>query len=165
MLNDSTDIEEATPPEADSSRTDDGTPGRDDFESPLAWLPRAGRRTSREKFAAGLRGLKHAIRGDSSFFAHAYRGTLIALTAAMLSVDPLGWCLLVIAASMVLLSELTHSAVDTLARACGDPEDPPLKMVREIAAGGVLVAAVISGGLTLTVLTVKFGEMFGWWQK
>ena len=28
----------------------------------------------RAKFAAGLRGLKHAIRGDSSFFAHGYRG-------------------------------------------------------------------------------------------
>ena len=42
---------------------------------------RAGRRNSREKFAAGLRGLKHAIRGDSSFFAHAYRGLLIGMTA------------------------------------------------------------------------------------
>jgi diacylglycerol kinase (ATP) len=36
-------------------------------------------------------------------------------------------------------------------------------MAREIAAGGVLIAAFASGGLTVTVLTVKFGEMFGWW--
>ena len=127
--------------------------------------PRAGRRSSREKFSAGLRGLKYAIRGDSSFFAHAYRGTLIAMTAALLSVDPLGWCLLVISASFVLLAEITHSAVDTLARAAGDPEDPPLKVAREIAAGGVLVAAFVSGALTLTVLIVKFGEMFGWWAR
>ncbi len=134
-----------------------------DFESPPAWMPRAGRRGSREKFAAGLRGLKYAIRGDSSFFAHAYRGTLIALTAALLSVDPLGWCLLVISASFVMLAELTHSAVDTLARAAGDPEDPPLKVAREIAAGGVVVAAIASGGLTGVVLLVKIGEMFGWW--
>ena len=98
-----------------------------------AWTARAGRRNSREKFAAGLRGLKHAIRGDSSFFAHAYRGTLIALTAALLGVDPWGWCLLVIAACLVLLAELTHSAVDTLARAVGDPEEPRLKIAREIA--------------------------------
>src|SRR5437588_9267366 len=98
--------------------------GRDDgpgeFDPPCAWAARAGRRGSRDKFAAGLRGLKHAIRGDSSFFAHAYRGTLIALTAALLGVSPWGWCLLVIAACLVLVSELMHSALDTLARAAGD---------------------------------------------
>ncbi len=68
-----------------------------------------------------------------------------------------------IASCLVLLAELTHSAVDTLARAAGDPEDPPLKMAREIAAGGVVVAAIGSGCLTGMVLLVKFGELFGWW--
>ena len=135
----------------------------DELEATAPWTPRPDLRGSGMKFAAGLRGLKHAIRGDSSFFAHAYRGTLIALTAALLSVDPLGWCLLLISACLVLISELTYSAVDTLARAVGDPEDPPLKMAREIAAGGVLVAAVASGALTGIVLVVKIGEMFGWW--
>src|SRR6478672_4395436 len=124
-------------------------PDRDDasgdFDPPAGWSARAGRRSSKEKFAAGLRGLKHAIRGDSSFFAHAYRGTLIALTAALLGVSPLGWCLLVCAACLVLLSELTHSAIDTLARAVGDPEEPRLRMAREIATAGVLVAAFASG--------------------
>ena len=135
-----------------------------DLESWPAWMARAGRRTSREKLAAGLRGLKYAIRGDSSFFAHAYRGILIAMTAALLGVSPWSWCLLVIAACLVLLSELTHSAIDTLARAIGDPEDPPLRMAREIATSVVLVAAIGSGAITITVLTIKFGELLGWWR-
>ena len=62
-----------------------------------------------------------------------------------------------------VLLELTHSAVDTLARAYGDPEDPPLMMAREIAAAGALVAAFASGALTVTVLLVKFGELLNWW--
>jgi diacylglycerol kinase len=136
-----------------------------DLEAAPIWTPRAGRRSTREKFTAGLRGLKHAIRGDSSFFAHAYRGTLIGLTAALIHVDGFGWCLLVIAACFVLLAELTHSAIDTLARAVGDPEELQLKVAREIAAGGVLVAAVVSGALTVTVLTVKFGELLGLWGR
>jgi diacylglycerol kinase len=136
-----------------------------DLEAAPDWTPRAGRRDSREKFAAGLRGLKYAIRGDSSFFAHAYRGTFIALAAAMLRVDPLGWCLLIIAACFVLLSELTHSSIDTLARSVADPDDPPIKVAREIAAAGTLVASVTSGGLTLTVLLAKFGGLLGWWGR
>jgi diacylglycerol kinase len=135
--------------------------GASEFDPP-PWTARAGRRDSRAKMLAGLTGLKHAIRGDSSFFAHAYRGTLIALTAALLGVSPLGWCLLVCAACLVLLSELTHSAIDTLARAVGDPEEPRVRMAREIATAGVLVAAFASGAITVVVLTLKFGELLGW---
>ena len=134
-----------------------------DWGAAPAWAARAGRRNSREKLTAGLRGLKHAIRGDSSFFAHAYRGILIALTAAMLGINALNWCLLVLAACLVLVSELGHSAIDTLARALGDPEEPGLKIAREIATAGVLVAALASGAVTITVLTLKFGELNGWW--
>jgi len=136
----------------------------DELDAPETWVARAGRRNSREKFAAGLRGLKHAIRGDSSFFAHAYRGILIGLTAALLGVNPWGWCLLVLGACLVLISELTHSAIDTLARAIGDPEDLRLRVAREIATAGVLVAAFGSGAVTITVLTMKFGELLGWWN-
>ena len=111
---------------------------------------------------AGIRGLKHAIRGDSSFFAHGYRGTLIAITAALLGVNQWGWCLLVIAACLVLIAELAHSAVDTLARAIGDPEQPRLRMAREIAAACVLVAAFGSGSVTAIVLSWKLAELLGW---
>src|SRR5262249_61366050 len=83
----------------------------------------ADRGNARDKLAAGWRGLKSAIRGDSSFFAHGYRGTLIVITAAILGVDQWGWCLLVMGACLVLIAELAHSAVDTLARAIGDPEE------------------------------------------
>jgi diacylglycerol kinase len=121
----------------------------------------ADRRNTRSKLAAGWRGIKSAVRGDSSFFAHCYRGTLIVITAALLGIDQRGWCLLVMGACLVLIAELAHSAVDTLARAIGDPEEPRLKTAREIAAGCVLVAAVGSGAVTVIVLSWKFAEMLG----
>jgi diacylglycerol kinase len=131
------------------------------------WMPEersepaahADRGNARGKLAAGWRGLKSAVRGDSSFFAHGYRGTLIVITAALLGVDQRGWCLLVMGACLVLIAELAHSAVDTLARAIGDPEEPRLKTAREIAAAGVLVAAIGSGAVTVIVLSWKFVEL------
>ena len=109
-----------------------------------------------------MRGLKHAIRGDSSFFAHGYRGTLIAMTAALLGVNRGAGACWSLAACLVLIAELTHSAVDTLARAIGDPEEPRLCIAREIAAAGVLVAAFGSGTVTIIVLSWKLGELLGW---
>ena len=132
-----------------------------DLEAPRAVTARAGRRNSREKFAAGLRGLKHAIRGDSSFFAHGYRALLVALTAAMLGVGPQGWIALVVAGCMVFLAELNHSAVDTLARAIGDPDEPRLKVAREIAAGGVLVAVCGSAVVVGVILALQLVELLG----
>src|SRR5271157_442875 len=129
------------------------------FDAAPELTARADRRNTRSKMLAGIRGLKHAIRGDSSFFAHGYRGTLIAITAALLGVNQWGWCLLVLGACLVLIAELAHSAVDTLARAIGDPEEARLKTAREIAAAAVLVAAIGSGAVTLIVLSVKFVEL------
>ena len=159
------------------ARGADGSPTRpspeqpDDLDARLAewgdpepWIARAGRRDAREKLSAGLIGLKLAFRGDSSFFAHAYRGLLIAMAAGLLGVGPSGWCFLVLAAGLVLIAELAHSAVDTLARALGDPEAPGPKAAREIASAGVLVAVVVFAAVSVTVLVLKLNEMLGWWH-
>ena len=136
-----------------------------DFDPSPEWISRAGRRNLREKLVAGLVGIKHAFRGDSSFFAHAYRALLVFLTAGMIGVPPVGWCLLVIGLGLVLIAELMHSAVDALARAIGDPDEPRLKMARDIAAAAVLVAVVISAAISITVLTLKLGDYLGWWER
>jgi diacylglycerol kinase len=151
------------PAPADQPTGPDADPaGRQDTSA--SWA-RADRRGFRQKLAASLRGIKYAIRGDSSFFAHMYRFLLIALTAALLGVGPLEWCFLSLAAALVFMAELLNSAVDTLARALGDPEEPGIKMAREIATGGVLVAVTVSAALSILVLTLKLGVLLGWWRQ
>ncbi len=137
-----------------------------EFLTPAAdRIVRAGRRNLTEKLLAGLVGIKYAFRGDSSFFAHAYRALLIFLTAGMIGVSPLGWCLLVMALGLVLVAELMHSAVDTLARAVGDADEPRLRVARDIAAAAVLVTVVIWAAISIAVLTLKLGEYLGWWDR
>ncbi len=138
-------------------------PTRNETPSGSNWpvVPRAmaGRRNLREKLWAGLSGLKHAIRGDSSFFAHGYRFILVAVTAGMLGVGPQGWIAFVLAACAILIAELNHSAIDTIARAIGDPDEPRLKVAREIAAAGVLVAVVASAIVVSVILVLQFSEL------
>lgn len=130
-----------------------------ELERPAAASASADGRNTRRKLAAGWRGLKTAIRGDSSFFAHGYRGTLIATTAIVLGVNQWGWCLLVIGACLVLIAELAHSAVDALASAIDGPDNPRLQAARDIADAGVLVAAIGSGVVNGIVLSWKFIEL------
>lgn len=135
-----------------------------EFEPEPPWARRGERQSFQSKLAAGLRGIRHAIRGDSSFFVHAYRGLLIALTAILLRVSPIGWCLLIISAGFVLIAEMMYSALDTVIRTLGDPEEPGMRAAREIATGGVLIAATISGTITVTVLLLRLGYLLAWWD-
>ena len=141
----------------------DATELLDEFESSPAWAARAGRRNYREKFAAGLSGLKHAVRGDSSFFAHAYRTLLVALAAALLGVGPWQWCLIGLSAALILVAETMHSAVDTLARALGDADSPGLTIAREIATAGVLIAVTAGAAVWVTIFFVRLGDLLTWW--
>jgi diacylglycerol kinase (ATP) len=61
------------------------------------------------------------------------------------------------------MSELTHSAINALASALGEPDDPRLIITREIATAIVVVAAFASGAITITVLVLKLGDQLGWW--
>lgn len=133
-----------------------------EFADPSTWTSRAGRRSGREKFWAGARGIKYAVRGDSSFFAHAYRGLFIAITAIFLGIGPHQWCLLAIAGALVLIAEFCHSAVDTLARALGDPESESLVAAREIATAGVLVSVVVFSTVAVVVLVTRMTVLYGW---
>lgn len=130
-----------------------------ELERPAPAATSADGRNTGRKLAAGWRGLKAAVRGDSSFFAHGYRGTLIVTTAVVLGVNQWDWCLLVLGACLVLIAELAHSAVDALASAIDGPENPRLQTARDIADAGVLVAAVGSGAVTAIVLSWKFIEL------
>ena len=44
-----------------------------------------------------------------------------------------------------------------------DPEEFALKVAREIATAGVLVAVVVTAALAGTVLTLRLGSLLSWW--
>jgi diacylglycerol kinase len=118
--------------------------------------------TTRDKLAEGAQGIKLAIRAESSFFAHAYRGLLIAISAAILDVSPTGWCFLLVSAALVLLAETFRCGIIATLRAVAPPGDPDARIAEQIATGGLLFASITSGCLTIAVLGLKLGELLGW---
>lgn len=118
--------------------------------------------TTRRKLAEGARGIKLAIRAESSFFAHGYRGLLIAISAAILDVPPMGWCFLIISAALVLLAETFRCGIIATLDAVARPGDPKARVAEEIASGGLLFASITSACLTFAVLGSKLGELLGW---
>lgn len=138
---------------------------REDAPAPLReedFSPRYSRPGDlRTRLGSALRGLKHALRRDSSYFAHGYRAILIILIGAILGIGPMAWCMLAIGAGLVLVAELARSSIEALADQL--PDTPPVRMAREIAAAISLVAVTTAIALAFTVFLIKFGDLQGWW--
>lgn len=118
--------------------------------------------TTRKKLAEGARGIKRALRAESSFFAHAYRGLLIAISALILGVSATGWCFLIVSAALVLITETFRCAISISLDLLAEPGDPKAIAIREIASGGLLFASISSACLTIMVLGERLGEVLGW---
>ena len=118
--------------------------------------------TTKRKLADGLRGIKRALRMNSSYFAHGYRGLLIAITAIILGLSPVAWCLLLVSSALVLLAETVGTAVIALASRGGAAAEEERTIAAELSAAGVLIASVVSAAITLCVLLTRLGDLLDW---
>lgn len=123
---------------------------------PLAKADRQGGTLGKSR--AGLHGLKLAIRGDSSFFAHGYRFTIVLMFGVMIQLAPVAWLLLCLCAGLILLAELQNSAIDTFVR-CSNPEEEHARAARDIGAAGVLISVFIGAAVTLALFVIRFREL------
>lgn len=131
-------------------------------EEPLTRADRRGGTLG--KSWAGLNGLKLAIRGDSSFFAHGYRFTIVLMFGVMIQLPPLAWIILSICGGLILLSELFNSAIDALARIGSEKspevvEDEHAQAARDIGSACVLVSVVVGAAVTLALFGMRLHEL------
>jgi undecaprenol kinase len=96
-----------------------------------------------------LLGVGHALRHEMSFRIQC--GALAAALAALLLLRPgaLWWALAALAGAALLAAELFNTAVEHLADAVHPHDSPAIRIVKDCAAGGVLIAAL--GALAVAV--------------
>jgi undecaprenol kinase len=99
-----------------------------------------------------LAGIAHAARTEHSLRAQlcVLPGLLIAL--ACLRPAPLWWALVMLAASGVLAAELVNTAVERLADHVHPQLHPAIRLVKDCAAGAVLVTSVGALGVGIALL-------------
>ncbi|HBO43778.1 MAG TPA: diacylglycerol kinase [Planctomycetaceae bacterium] len=94
------------------------------------------------KFRDAFRGLKCGIRGQSSFFAHFFMAAVVLVAAALLHLNHTEWCLLTLCIFTVLSAEMFNSAIESMARAITDENDPHVGQALDIGSAAVLLASI-----------------------
>lgn len=108
-----------------------------------------------QSFAARLRyaldGIAHALRSEHSlqFQAGAFAAAVVALL--VLRPRPAWWALVVLASALVFATELLNTAIEELADHLNPQEHPRIRLVKDCAAGAVLVAVLGALGVALAL--------------
>lgn len=109
------------------------------------------KRTWAAKFRDALRGVRLGVAGESSFLIHGMGAGLVLVAGAILRVSQTQWCLLTLCIAGVLVAEMFNSALESMAKAVDEQQNPALGAALDIASGAVLLAATGAATVGLIV--------------
>ena len=109
---------------------------------------------SRLRFA--LAGVTHALRAERSLRTQMTALLLILIVLALLRPAPLWWALIILAGSAVLAAEMFNTAVERLADHLHPDLHPEIRLVKDYAAGGVLITSAGALGVAIAMLIALF---------
>ncbi len=114
-----------------------------------------------QSFRFAWRGLVAVGRSQHNAWIHAVATAAVLVAGLGLRLKPAEWALLVLAMAAVWAAEAFNTAIEVLGDAVAAEDHPLVGMAKDVAAGGVLVAAVGAVGVGLLVLVPRALEALG----
>jgi undecaprenol kinase len=94
------------------------------------------------RLSFALTGLRSAWRSEASFKTQAVAAVAVLVALLWFRPSPLWWAIAAVTVAFVLAAELFNTAIETLADHLHPLQNPASKVVKDCAAGAVLVASL-----------------------
>ena len=111
--------------------------------------------------------VKYALAGLRSFFGNERNGRIQALVAILtitasiiLDISSLEWILVIICTCLVLVLEMINTAIEKVCNLITPDFHPQLKLIKDISAGAVLLAATGSAIIGLIIFIPHLLKLF-----
>lgn len=118
-----------------------------------------------DSFKNAFNGLKEAIARERNMRVHLVATLLCIILGIVFCLDVLRWSILFIAIGLVMVAELFNTAVEDLVDMITSEYSQKARAVKDIAAGAVLVAAVVAVILGILVFIHPLLSLFGLMMK
>lgn len=106
-------------------------------------------------FGYAFAGIATLLRTQPNARIHLFATLIVVGLGFVLGVSALEWAALILAIGLVFSAEAFNSAVEVLADKVEPQRDPAIKVVKDVAAGGVLLAAMAAAVVGLMVFVPK----------
>ncbi len=114
-----------------------------------------------KSFAVAFEGIWTAFKSELHMKIHLVFAIAALLACWFLQVEAWGWCVVIICIGMVFSAEVLNTALEALCNKVSEEYDPLIKIAKDAAAGAVLVLAITSVVVGLTVFVPPFMRMIG----
>ncbi len=103
-------------------------------------------------FGYALAGIRHLVCSQHNAWIHLVVSIAVVGVGVLFPISALEWCALVIAIAVVWIAEAFNTALELLGDAVQRDHHPLVGKAKDVAAGGVLIAAIASAIVGLVVL-------------
>ncbi|SEN56317.1 diacylglycerol kinase (ATP) [Amphibacillus marinus] len=100
-------------------------------------------------------GLKYALKNEINMRVHLMMTLLVIMLGIFLSVSFIEWVLLLLTIGLVLTAELFNTAVELLLDYLAPERHPIAGIIKDLTAGGVLVASMMAAAIGLIIFLPK----------
>lgn len=108
-----------------------------------------------KSFGFAFKGILFAFKTQHNLWIHVLAVILVITAGLIFKLNPLEWALIVFAIGLVLVSELFNTAVETLVDFISPEYSKKAGVIKDLAAGAVLIAAFVSVIIGLIVFLPK----------
>ncbi|MCD4729244.1 MAG: diacylglycerol kinase family protein [Bacteroidales bacterium] len=108
-----------------------------------------------QSFRYAFRGIGFMFKTQHNSQIHLVAAIIVVVFGFILNVSLIEWCLLIFAIGLVITAELINTSIEYLVDICSPEFNERAGKAKDIAAGAVLVAAIISAIIGLIIFLPK----------
>ncbi|WP_245976774.1 diacylglycerol kinase family protein [Oceanobacillus arenosus] len=95
-------------------------------------------------FSYAWNGILATIKTEANFRLHLVVAILVVICCFIFEITRIEWAIILLTIGLVLVTELTNSAIEKIIDYLRPEIHPAAKVIKDVAAGSVLIAAIIS---------------------
>ncbi|WP_404453048.1 diacylglycerol kinase family protein [Virgibacillus necropolis] len=111
-------------------------------------------------FSFAWNGLIEMIKNERNFRIHVLATVIVVLMGVLITLSYLEWMIIILVIGIVLVAETTNTAVEKLIDYLKPDIHPSAKVIKDIAASAVLIAAIMAFVIGCIIFVPKLYSLF-----
>jgi len=104
-----------------------------------------------QSFVYAFKGIRYALGNEHNVWIHTLAACLVILAALYFNIERWEWCFLALSIGMVFCAELLNTSIEILIDLLHPEQHPKVGLLKDVAAGGVLCAAIGAAAVGLLI--------------
>lgn len=114
----------------------------------------------RVSFRYAWKGIQYAFKSQHNMWLHSAATIIAIVLAALLDITAIEWLIILFCIALVMALEIINTAIEVLVDHIHPEQHPNMGLVKDLAAGAVLVAAIISFIMGCCIFGVRIIKFF-----